>query len=618
MSLPTFLLSRISRLSRRVKKLSGPDRTCIGDGLGFTSWQHFQPCPPGQGMVSFCSIFQGDHAGVEIATSAHEGLLRSVGLLSERTRLTSSQAFLGDELCEGLVIDDYFAVARVPRGVLVHDPALECLKRSKDVYERFGILGSDDKDVVCANEAKVIGAYINGSERACARGHVLVSSPPAKRYGLSLLTLQACQLSHTADSFHLCLLGGWTSVLMYRRPFMSLLQHSFHVVNMEVFDPSEPKLLVLSRKVVTELVLLNVLAPLCTADIATGFCPSIFTTDASLNKGAILQCSLSKEIMSVAWRTLRSKGAYSKLLTPAQSLLGRCMDFEEQEPEKQVPVQRPLAYRFDFSEIFAGAASVTRCVAALGFSVCCPIDISFDVELDMKAAHVIEWLIHLIANRLIKAFLLEPPCTAFSVMRRPAFRSRLCPFGFDPVLAHRSFQAMEAGEYHGVTGALENAWASKIMLLPGWGILAAKAGCQVIRCDSCAYGSIHLKSFAFMCVWADVRPISKRCSGDHEHVQIQGTLTEKSATYVEGLAEALAEVMAIGIERAKKFEEEIAVPRAVGLENQLVKELGLSLNWQLHLGLLRCLHILISLSLQWWRASCPAWSKPESLFALSC
>ena len=298
-------------------------------------------------MVSFCSIFQfsGNHAGVEIATSAHEGLLKSVGLLSERTRLTSSQAFLGDELCEGLVIDDYFAVGRVPRGVLVHDPALECLKRSKDVYERLGILGSDDKDVVCANEAKVIGAYISGSERACARGHVLVSSPPAKRYGLSLLTLQACQRSHTADSFHLCLLGGWTSVLMYRRPFMSLLQHNFHVVNMEVFDPSEPKLLVLSRKVVTELVLLNVLAPLCTADIATGICPSIFTTDASLNKGAILQCSLSKEIMSVAWRTLRSKGAYSKLLTPAQSLLGRCMDFEEQEPEKQVPVQRPLAYR---------------------------------------------------------------------------------------------------------------------------------------------------------------------------------------------------------------------------------------------------------------------------------
>lgn len=200
----------------------------------------------------------------------------------------------------------------------------------------------------------------------------------------------------------------------------------------------------------------------------------------------------------------------------------------------------------------------------------------------MKAVNVIEWLIHLIANRLIKAFLLEPPCTAFSVMRRPALRSRLCPFGFDPVLAHRSFQAMEAGEYHGVTGALENPWASKIMILPGWDILAAKAWCQVIRCDSCAYGSIHLKSFAFMCVWADVRPISKRCSGDHEHVQIQGTLTEKSATYVEGLAEALAEVMAIGIERAKKFDEEIAVPRAVGLENQLVNELGLSLNWQLH------------------------------------
>ena len=44
--------------------------------------------------VAFTSIFQGDHAGVEFATSAHEGLLHSFGCLSPRSRMISFQALL--------------------------------------------------------------------------------------------------------------------------------------------------------------------------------------------------------------------------------------------------------------------------------------------------------------------------------------------------------------------------------------------------------------------------------------------------------------------------------------------------------------------------------------------
>ena len=53
-----------------------PSRLIVGDGLGSTSRQKFARCPKGYGMVSFKSIFQGDHAGVEIATCAHEELFK--------------------------------------------------------------------------------------------------------------------------------------------------------------------------------------------------------------------------------------------------------------------------------------------------------------------------------------------------------------------------------------------------------------------------------------------------------------------------------------------------------------------------------------------------------------
>ena len=118
------------------KNAKKPPRSVAGDGLGFSSRQMFVRCPKDECMVSFQSIFQGDHAGVEIATAAHEGLLHSAGLLDDVTRIVSSRPFFGRSLCQGLVIDDYFAIAKVPKPLLVPDPAMECLKTSKALYMR--------------------------------------------------------------------------------------------------------------------------------------------------------------------------------------------------------------------------------------------------------------------------------------------------------------------------------------------------------------------------------------------------------------------------------------------------------------------------------------------------
>ena len=104
-----------------------------------------------------------------------------------------------------------------------------------------------------------------------------------------------------------------------------------------------------------------------------------------------------------------------------------------------------------------------------------------------------------------------------------------------------------------------------------------------MRCDSCAYASIqliHLKAFLCLCAWADLAPISRRCDGNHSHVQAQGKYTKQSATYVEDPAEALAQVMASGIRRLAAFDEEVDIPRAEGFESQLVNELSCSLLWE--------------------------------------
>jgi hypothetical protein len=516
-------------------------------------------------------------------------LLKSAGLLAKDSRVVSGLPFCGDKLCEGLVIDDYFAIAKVPRGVLVPNPALDCLSKSKELYTKHGIVGSDDKDVKGAQKAKVIGASVNASPSCINRGHVLIASPAEKRYALSWITLQNCQLSHTTDSLHLCLLGGWTSILMYRRPFMSVLQKAFHLVDISQLDSANPKLIRLSRHVANELTLLSVLAPLMVSDVAVQICDEVFATDASLQKGAIVSCSPGRTIAETLWKSCRSKGGYSKLLTGEQAILSRCIDFEEFDVPKTETVQRPLAFRFAFIEVFAGATTVTACMARRGYSVCNPIDISFDNELDVSKVHVLEWILHLIDNSLVSAVMIKPPYTTFSIMRKPALRSSSFPFGFDlknsqtclgTLLGYRAFQILYKCAKRGITAVLENPWSSMIKNLPGWKVVSNLECCQLVRCDSCAYGSIHLKSFAFLCVWAEVAPIALRCDGTHEHVPVQGVYTKRSATYVEELSEALADVMELGVKRLADFYRASDTKDISGIENQMINEICLAQQWK--------------------------------------
>lgn len=106
---------------------------------------------------------------------------------------------------------------------------------------------------------------------------------------------------------------------------------------------------------------------------------------------------------------------------------------------------KPLAFRFSFIEVFAGSAKVTRFVEMQGFSVGPPIDLSVSGEFDLRLQHVASWISWLIAEQLILGFMIEPPCTTYSIMRRPALRDKAFPYGLNPqdeqtlVVASRCF-----------------------------------------------------------------------------------------------------------------------------------------------------------------------------------
>ena len=544
-------------------------------------------------LVAFKGILQGDHLGVEIATQSHANLLSTAGLLDASVRMVSDRPLPSTTEVQGLCIDDFFCISLEKRDTMPEDSrSFQALTRALKTYDKFKLEGSPHKDVYAEDAARVVGAFLNSSDKAAKLGVCTVGVPPEKRYALSTLSLHVAQLSHTSDALHLSLLGAWTSSLIYRRVAMGILQTSYQLVNANSIDSNNPALTPLPRHVAQELVMLSVLTPLLVSELNAEYMDELFCSDASQDYGAICAAKVNPAVVKMLWRSCRAKGAYTRLQTPQELMLERLGIRETLHDDDGVAdfrPERPMGLLYDFIEVFAGSGRVTDAVSKRGFVVCLPIDLSRSSELDVALHHVASWLAFMISEKRTKSFMVEPPCTTFSIMRRPALRDAEFPFGYDPtdpqtadgnVLAHRAFQLLKVGLVEQVTGLLETPNSSKMKNLPSWKSMLFHPDASMCRTDSCAYGSAHLKSFKFLGVHADMEPLSGRCSGDHEHLQVQGKYTMGSAVYTPRLAEALAEVMIRGISRLKAAGEELEDTKVTGLESQLVNEVALSSPWR--------------------------------------
>ncbi len=582
-ALSTFLLQQ-SMKKRRKNRLEVGDNLHSGDGLLLPTFEDDRLC------ISFRSILQGDHAGVELACAAHSQLLRNEGLLQQDEELTANRPLVSSSKVQGLVIDDYFSISIDPIG---SDDSLSSLdfKKAKATYKREGLLGSDDKDVVSSCHSKVIGAEVNGGRWAVQNNAVTVASPAIKRYSLSWVSLLVSSLRSTTDHLHLSLLGGWTSTMTFRRPFMGLLATSFDLVDMDSYSSGHARAINLPRKVAEELTLAAVLCPLMVADVSTPLHEEVFATDASESRGADLSAPIDPTINEALFKTFKTKGAYTRLQTAEETCaqrLGLAEALEEDSVPAPSKVDRPLAYRFDFIELFAGAAKISKSLGRLGVSTGVPIELSFSEEFNMKWPHLMSWIVYLIVNNLICGLMVEPPCTTFSVMRRPPLRSFEYPYGFCPddpqtsdgnILAHRGLQLLWFCGCYMIPALLETPFSSKMRYLPSWKTIERKPYSRVTRVDSCQYGSQHLKSFRLLTVHLKIDAASARCKGGHEHVPVQGVFTKASATYTDALSDAIALDFFNAMKAMPSGSPEDDL-RTDGLEGFLPNEVMLSSSWR--------------------------------------
>eukprot|EP00435_Cladocopium_sp_Y103_P066008 s89_g28.t1 len=437
---------------------------------------------------------------------------------------------------------------------------------------------------------KAAGAEVISDRGAVASGYVTVASPVSKRLALAALSLRVAALPGISSNLAARLAGNWNSVLMFRRCLSSVVDELFALGSRaEELDSSE--VYPLSRKVATELVVLAALSPLMATNVAVQYQSSMYASDASLSKGAVVRTEIDPAITEEVWLDSDKKGAHVFLDNGFRQSLRHLGEepFLEEVPEEEPlirPKSSPLLY-FDFVEIFGGVGAVTRAASKLGLVCAPPLDLSSSRHYDLTSSRMLEWTIMMISEGRFRSFLISPPCTTFSPAAYPSLRSYALPYGFDRshprvihgnCLAFRTLVLLRVGRKNRRPCGAEQPRRSKMRWLREWKSLAMSEDFEEAIIAACNFNSPHQKEFCFLIHLLSKEALQMKCTRDHTHIRIQGSFTKKSAAYTDELGMHLALEFKRALRRqAILADNEFSVE---GLESAVVNDLVLTRRWK--------------------------------------
>ena len=416
-------------------------RNCIGLRFDASELSHLQCFNPqihvGTCFVALNALAMGDSWAVEFAQQAHHNVLKHVaGCMLDHQRVAYRKPFPRSSFLEWLSIDDHIGVQVISKkhfnlGLRGRDT--EVFERATQAYAEVGLVQHPKKKKRGVQHGTFLGAEVDGVQG-------LVSAPRDRIGTLMLCTLLVVKRGCCSPALLSSLLGCWIHILMFRRPILSVLSHSFS----EGSNRPRNEVFILSRQCRNELAALALLGPMCISDMRVAVAPAIYCTDASPAGGGICVCPEDPKVVAELWRHSEQRGFYAPLLNPAASVLAE-LGLEHLEPDlpeaadwldqPEIKVPRALAEGiiYDCIELFKGEGNWSAAHAAAGFSVHGGLDVRGDsiVFRDLLHDSVFHELTALALRRVVKDWHAGPPCYTYGTLRRPRIRSKLQPAGFN-------------------------------------------------------------------------------------------------------------------------------------------------------------------------------------------
>lgn len=203
-------------------------RNCLRMKFTSTELRHLSCFDPkrhtGDCYVALSALAMGDSLAVEIAQQAHFQVLSQIGgSMKVSEQVCYRKPFPRDPFYEFLAIDDHLGLQVCSKdfykkGLDARDT--EVFKQAEKAYKVVGLVQHPKKKRRHCTDGIFLGAEVDG-----LLGRV---SSPRHRVGLLMLcSAIVSQKGSTTRKILSCIVGSWVSVLMYRRPIMSVMSAMF-------------------------------------------------------------------------------------------------------------------------------------------------------------------------------------------------------------------------------------------------------------------------------------------------------------------------------------------------------------------------------------------------------
>lgn len=512
----------------------------------FDASQHYGTC-----VIALNALAMGDSWAVEFAQQSHCNVLRILaGCMLDRERVCYRRPFPRTSFVEWLAIDDHVGAQVVtPKQFRVCAPLrdTEVFDKAEKAYKQVGLIQHSKKKLRNVSHGTFLGAEVDGIQG-------FVSSPRHRIGALMLCTMLIVQRGSATPRILASVLGCWIHALMFRRPLLSVLSHSFT----DGRGLAQDQVFALAPETRNELMAIALLGPVCITDLRVDIAPFVYCTDASPSGAGICKADETPLAVEELWRHCEQRGFYTQLLNPAAEILaGLDESFEEPVtrlpdqtsfPEKiSIPVSLPEGIVYDCLELFRGEGNWSLAHGSIGFNVHGGLDIkgnnlAFADLMDNSTFHQVA---SLAARGVVRDWHAGPPCETYGTLRRPRIRSKSQPAGFRPqdpftrlhtLLALRTAFLMNLVLSSGGFFSVEQPRASIMFYLEAFKRLVFR-GCVITHMCFCAFGSPFMKPSKWLHnkPWMIDLEQPCRCASKADHFIIEGSFTKASVVQFEAM-----------------------------------------------------------------------------------